>query len=49
MVDSLVLFFSNYIENQLNQISHFNSSGYTWLWFWIFIKIYRNYLNDKID
>lgn len=47
----LLLFFSNYFQNQLNEINYqihdINSSTYNYLWLLIFIKIYRWYENSK--
>jgi len=47
----LFLFFSNYWQNQLNEINYqihdITSPTYTYLWLLIFIKIFRWYENGK--
>ena len=47
MMQDLILFFSNWLDSEINAIittlSDIRSPFYTWLYLWIFIKIYRTF------
>lgn len=49
MVLSLSLFVLDYVQSQINEmaytISHITSSAYMWLFFVIFVRIYRKVNN----
>jgi hypothetical protein len=45
IIESIIKFFSDYFHSQINEITdtitNIHSPAYTYLFLWIFIKIYR--------
>jgi len=51
IIDWIINFFSDYAHSQINEIidtiRDIRSPAYTWLFLWIFIKIYREITFNK--
>jgi hypothetical protein len=51
IIESIIKFFSDYFHSQINEvidtITNIHSPAYTYIFLWIFIKIYREITFNK--